>query len=42
MAFTMIDWAVEWPQDTGVGSVSITDHVSIATLLYKAPRTPPS
>ena len=35
------DWTVEWPQDTGVGSVFITDYIFIATLLYKAPRTPP-
>ena len=27
------DWTVGWPQDTGVGSVFITDYIPIATLL---------
>ena len=35
------DWTIGWSQNTGVGSVFITDYISIVTLLYKAPRTPP-
>ena len=35
------DWTVGWPQNTGVGSVFITDYIPIATLLYKAPRATP-
>ena len=35
------DWTVGWPQDTGVGSVFITDYIPIATPVVEgSPCTP--